>query len=90
MIELVRHANDRHRQKFAEIHIALKRSQTGKREAVAMMCAPIYRIVTPKSEPVGLEVEGTVAELTSDSAGLEHSGIGRCTPPRPWFASGNG
>ena len=46
----------------------------------------IGRIVvnaTPAPEPLGLEVEGSLAALMTDAAELEHSGISCCMPPQP-------
>jgi hypothetical protein len=38
---------------------------------------------TPAPEPLGLEVEGSLAALMSDAPELEHSDISCCMPPQP-------
>jgi hypothetical protein len=79
-------AAERYRQKVADIHAALSRGEEGDHEAVALVRSLIGRIVvhaTPAPEPLGLEVEGSLAALMSDAPELEHSDISCCMPPQP-------
>jgi hypothetical protein len=60
--------------------------ETGDREAIALVRSLIGRIVvhaTPAPEPLGLEVEGSLAALMTDAPELEHSGISCSRPPQP-------
>ena len=86
VVEFFPKAAERYRQKVADIHAALSRGEAGDREAVALVRSLIGRIVvhaTPVPEPLGLEVEGSLAALMTDAPELEHSGIGCCMPPNP-------
>ena len=61
---------DRYRQKVADIHAALTRGEAGDREAIASIRSLIGRIVvhaTPAPEPLGLEVEGSLAALLGEA-----------------------
>jgi site-specific DNA recombinase len=80
-------AAERYRQKVADIHAALRRGEEGDREAVALVRSLIGRIVvhaTPAPEPLGLEVEGSLAALMADAPEIEHSDIS-CRCPRNHF-----
>ena len=58
----------------------------GDHEAVALVRSLIGRVVvhaTPAPEPLGLEVEGSLAALMTDAPELGHSGISCCRPPQP-------
>jgi DNA invertase Pin-like site-specific DNA recombinase len=86
VVEFFPKAVERYRQKVADIHAALSRGEEGDREAVALVRSLIGRIVvhaTPAPQPLGLEVEGTLAALMTDAPELEHSGISCCMPPQP-------
>ena len=86
VVEFFPKAAERYRQKVADIHGALSRGETGDREAIALVRSLIGRIVvhaTPAPEPLGLEVEGSLAALMTDAPELEHSGISCCMPPQP-------
>jgi site-specific DNA recombinase len=88
VLEYFPNVADRYRQKVADIHAALSRGEAGDREAIAQMRSLIGRIVvhaTPAPEPLGLEVEGSLAALMGDAPELEHSGISCCMPPQPNF-----
>ena len=88
VIEFFPEAAERYRQKVADIHAALSGGEQGDHEAVALVRALIGRIVvhaTPAPEPLGLEVEGSLAALMSDAPQLEHSGISCCMSPQPIF-----
>jgi hypothetical protein len=84
VVEFFPKAAERCRQKVADIHAALSRGEEGDQQAVALVRSLIGRIVvhaTPAPEPLGLEVEGSLAALISDAPELEHSGISCCMPP---------
>jgi site-specific DNA recombinase len=84
VVEFFPKAAERYRQKVADIHAALSRGEEGDREAVALVRSLIGRVVvhaTPVPEPLGLEVEGSLAALMSDAPEQEHSGISCCRPP---------
>src|SRR5262249_27962205 len=84
VLEFFPNVADRYRQKVADIHAALSRGEAGDREAIGQMRSLIGRIVvhaTPAPEPLGLEVEGSLAALMGDAPELEHSGISCCMPP---------
>jgi DNA invertase Pin-like site-specific DNA recombinase len=86
VLEFFPKAAERYRQKVEDIHAALSRGEAGDREAIALVRSLIGRIVvhaTPAPEPLGLEVEGSLAALMSDAPELEHSGISCCMPPQP-------
>jgi hypothetical protein len=86
VVEFFPKAADRYRQKVADIHAALGRGEEGDREAVAIVRSLIGRIVvhaTPTPEPLGLEVEGSLAALMTAAPELEHSDISCCMPPQP-------
>jgi hypothetical protein len=86
VLEFFPKAADRYRQKVADIHAALSRGEEGDREAIALVRSLIGRVVvhaTPTPEPLGLEVEGSLAALMSDAPELEHSDISCCMPPQP-------
>ncbi len=92
VLEFFPKAADRYREKVADIHAALSRGEAGDREAIAVVRSLIGRIVvhaTSAPEPLGLEVEGSLAALMSDAPELEHSGISCCMPPQPspWFTA---
>jgi site-specific DNA recombinase len=91
-VEFFPKAAERYRQKVADIHAALSRGETGDREAIAQVHSLIGRIVvhaTPAPEPLGLEVEGSLAALMTGAPELEHSDIRGCGPPQPiLFLSG--
>lgn len=81
-------AAERYRQKVVDIHAALRRGEAGDREAIALVRSQIGSIVvhaTPAPEPLGLEVEDSIAALMSDAPELEHSSICCCMPPQPLF-----
>jgi hypothetical protein len=86
VVEFFPKAVERYRQKVGDIHAALSRGEEGDREAVALVRSLIGRIVvhaTPAPQPLGLEVEGTLAALMTDAPELEHSGMSCCMPPQP-------
>ncbi|MGH7487328.1 MAG: hypothetical protein ACREMY_17265, partial [bacterium] len=86
VVEFFRKAAERYRQKVADIHAALGRGEEGDREAVALVRSLIGRIVvhaTPAPEPLGLEVEGSLAALMAEAPELEHSDISCRMPPQP-------
>jgi site-specific DNA recombinase len=88
VLELFPNAANRYRQKVTDIHAALSRGEAGDREAITQVRSLIERVVvhaTPAPEPLGLEVEGSLAALMSDAPELEHSGISCCMPPQPNF-----
>lgn len=88
VVEFFPKAVERYRQKVADIHAALSRGEAGDREAVALVRSLIGRIVvhaSPVPEPLGLEVEGSLAALMTEAPELEHSGISCCMPPQPVF-----
>jgi site-specific DNA recombinase len=89
VLEFFPKAAARYRQKVADIHAALGRGEAGDREAIALVRSLIGRIVvhaTAAPEPLGLEVEGSLAALMTDAPELEHSGISCCMPPQPNFS----
>jgi hypothetical protein len=76
VVEFFPKAAERYRQKVADIHAALRRGEEGDPEAVALVRALIGRIVvhaTPVPEPLGLEVEGTLAALMADTPEFQQS-----------------
>ena len=86
VLEFFPKAAARYRQKVGDIHAALGRGEAGDLEAIALVRSLIGRIVvkaTPAPEPLGLEVEGSLAALMTDAPELEHSGISCCVPPQP-------
>jgi site-specific DNA recombinase len=89
VLEFLPKAAERYRQKVEDIHAALSRGEAGDREAIVLVRSLIGRIVvhaTLAPEPLGLEVEGSLAALMSDAPELEHSGISCCMPPQPIFS----
>jgi hypothetical protein len=86
VVEFFPKAAERYRQKVEDIHAALSRGEAGDREAIALVRSLIGRIVvhaTPAHEPLGLEVEGSLAALMTEAPEPEHSGISCCRPPQP-------
>jgi site-specific DNA recombinase len=86
VVEFFPKAAERYRQKVADIHAALRRGEEGDREAVALVRSLIGRIVvhaTPTPDPLGLEVEGSLAALMAEAPELERSDISCCMPPQP-------
>lgn len=70
VVEFFPKAAERYRQKVADIHAALRRGEEGDREAVALVRSLIGRIVvhaTPTPEPLGLEVESSLAALMTEA-----------------------
>ena len=83
VVEFFPKAAERYRQKVADIHAALSRGEEGDHEAVALVRSLIGRIVvhaTQAPEPLGLEVESSLAALMTEAPELEHSGISCCMP----------
>jgi hypothetical protein len=74
VLEIFPKAAERYRQKVGDIHAALSRGETGNREAIGLVRSLIGRIVvhaTPAPEPLGLEVEGSLAALMADGPELD-------------------
>lgn len=83
VVEVFPNAAERYAAKVGEIHKALANGKNGELDAVALVRSLIRRIVvkaTPAPDPVGIEVEGTLAVLMKNEDGDEPSDIVRCGP----------
>jgi site-specific DNA recombinase len=79
-------AAERYREKVAHIHSTLQRGDEASLEAVALVRSLVGRIVvraTDTPEPLGLEVEGSLAALLVGSGEVDRSDIVCCVPPQP-------